>query len=155
MISNLLTILKDGKDSILYEIGDKKVTYEETYYKVRELADNLKKQGNNPVILYGHKNIEQFVSILACITAKRSYIPIDLCTPIKRIDEIIKLSDASLLIKNEDIKIDTIESLTLDELSNKYNIVDTYYEIDNNIAYIIFTSGSTGISKVYQFHMTI
>ena len=147
MISNLLTILKDGKDSILYEIGDKKVTYEETYYKVRELADNLKKQGNNPVILYGHKNIEQFVSILACITAKRSYIPIDLCTPIKRIDEIIKLSDASLLIKNEDIKIDTIESLTLDELSNKYNIVDTYYEIDNNIAYIIFTSGSTGISK--------
>ena len=147
MINNILSILKSGNNSLLYQIGDEKVTYLEGYHRVVKIADNLKKQGNSPVILYGHKSINQFLSILACVVCKRSYIPIDLCTPIKRIKQIIALSKATLLIKNEDVMIDGIECLTLDELDKKYTSVNNCYEINNDIAYIIFTSGSTGISK--------
>ena len=116
-------------------------------YKVSELADNLKKQGNSPVIVYGHKSINQFVSILACLIAKRSYIPIDLCTPLNRIKEIIKSSNATLIIKNELLEISEIECLTVNELNNKYKAISSFYQNDNEIAYIIYTSGSTGKSK--------
>lgn len=147
MLNDLLSVLKKDKDSLLYQIGNDSITYGEAYHRVISLADNLRKQGNGPIILYGHKGINQFISMLACLIAKRSYVPIDLCTPLKRINDIIKLSSATLLIKNEDIDIDNIESLTLDELDNKYRNTDKYYEISNRIAYIIFTSGSTGTSK--------
>ena len=147
MINDILSILKNGNNNILYQIGNDKITYLESYNLILKISNNLKEQGNSPVILYGHKSVNQFITILACLVAKRSYIPIDLCTPINRIKEIIKLSKASLIIKNEDIEIDDIEVLNLDELNDKYNKCKNNYPNNNNIAYIIFTSGSTGTSK--------
>ncbi len=147
MIDDILSILKKGNNNILYQINNDKITYLEAYNIALKISDNLKKQGNRPVILYGHKSINQFISILACLIAKRSYIPIDLCTPINRIKEIIRMSNATLFIKNEDIEIDDIETLTITELNNKYNKCDNIYPNNNDIAYIMFTSGSTGVSK--------
>ena len=100
MIDDILSILKKGNNNILYQINNDKITYLEAYNIALKISDNLKKQGNRPVILYGHKSINQFISILACLIAKRSYIPIDLCTPINRIKEIIRMSNATLFIKN-------------------------------------------------------
>ena len=65
MIDNLLQILKDGKENILYEINNETITYEEAYHRVIEISDSLKQEGNSPVILYGHKSIEQFAGILS------------------------------------------------------------------------------------------
>ena len=147
MLDKILDVLKNGNNNILYKIGNKEITYIEAFNKVVLIANNLKKQGNAPVILYGHKSINQFISILACVVAKRCYIPIDLCTPPKRVKEIIELSNATLLIKNENINIENIEVLTLDELNNKYENSKESYDVNNNNAYIIFTSGSTGNPK--------
>ena len=147
MLNNLLFILKEGKDKILYKINNDIITYEEAYYKVLELSNNLKKQGTSSIIIYGHKNINQFISILSCIVAKRCYIPIDLCTPTSRIKEIIKKTDTTLLIKNEPIEINSIESLTVEEVNHKYKNSNKEYKQSNKYAYIIFTSGSTGNSK--------
>ena len=146
-LDNLLTILKNGKNKILYKINNESITYKEAYKEVLTLSNNLKKQDNTPIILYGHKSINQFISILACIVAKRSYIPIDKYTPKKRIEEIIKKTNSTLLLKNENIIIKNIESLTTEELNNKYKYKRNIKENINNIAYIIFTSGSTGNSK--------
>ena len=90
----LLNILKKEKDKIIYKINNESITYDECYKRVVELASNLKKQGNESVIIYGQKSIEDFISILACVIAKRCYIPIDICTPIERIKEIILESKA-------------------------------------------------------------
>ena len=147
MLNNLLFILKEGKDKILYKINNNTITYEEAYHKVLELSTNLKKQGNSSIIIYGHKSINQFISILSCIIAKRCYIPIDLCTPISRIEEIIKKTNSTLLIKNEPLEINTIESLTVEEINNKYKNEEFIFNQTNKLAYIIFTSGSTGNSK--------
>ena len=145
--SELLKILKNGKSNILYQINDDKITYYECYTKVIELSQNLNKQGSGPVIVYGHKSIDMFISILSCLIAKRSYIPIDLYVPKRRIKEIIKSSKATLLIKNELIDIHDIEVLTIDEINKKYNLVNKHYENNNEYAYIIYTSGSTGNPK--------
>ena len=90
MLADLLEILKKGKNKILYKINHEVLTYEEGYRRVLKLSINLKKQGNSPVIIYGNKNIDGFISILSCIVAKRCYIPISLCTPNSRIKDIIK-----------------------------------------------------------------
>ena len=147
MLNNLLTVLKNGKDKILYQIDNEKITYLESYYKVKKLSESLKKQGNSPIILYGHKSINQFISILACITSKRCYIPIDTYIPKARIKEIIKETKTTLIIKNEKINIGNIETLTIEELNTKYNQQKEEYPQKNQDAYIIFTSGSTGKSK--------
>lgn len=147
MLDNLLEVLKQGKNKIIYKINDTSITYYECYQKVLELSNNLKIQGNSSVIVYGHKSINQFISILACIVAKRCYIPIDLETPLKRILEIINKTKTTLIIKNEDINIDNIECLNVDEINLKYKDKNKEYIQNNDDAYIIFTSGSTGNAK--------
>lgn len=144
---DLLNILKNNGNAILYQINNQKITYSECYSLVVKTSNNLLKQGTSPVILYGHKSIEQFVSILSCLVAGRTYIPIDLCTPVTRIKEIISSSKASLVIKNEPITIDDIPCLTLDEVNNNNFNLSSNNSINNEIAYIIYTSGSTGKSK--------
>ena len=147
MLNNILYILKEGKDKILYKINNETITYEEAYQEVLTLSNNLKKQGTSPIIVYGHKSINQFISILSCIVAKRCYIPIDFCTPIKRIEEIIKITSSTLIIKNEKIEIGKIECLTKEEINQTYQDKKKKYQQKNKYAYIIFTSGSTGNSK--------
>ena len=41
MLNNLLNILKNGKDKILYKINDEIITYEEAYNKILILKNNL------------------------------------------------------------------------------------------------------------------
>lgn len=147
MLADLLEILKKGKNKILYKINHEVLTYEEGYRRVLKLSINLKKQGNSPVIIYGNKNIDGFISVLSCIVAKRCYIPISLCTPNSRIKDIIKSTKSTLLLKNEEININNIECLTVNSLNSKYKNSIEQYNSNNNNAYIIFTSGSTGNSK--------
>lgn len=147
MLDSLLDILKSGNHKVLYKINDDVITYRECYDKVIELSDNLKKQGSSPVVVYGHKSINQFVSILACIVAKRCYIPIDTSIPLNRIWEIIDLTKTNLIIKNEEINLDNNICFTIDEINEKYRFLSTSVFNDNKDAYIIFTSGSTGKSK--------
>jgi D-alanine--poly(phosphoribitol) ligase subunit 1 len=147
MLKKLLDILKKGNDKLLYKINNDEITYRECYEKVLKLADSLRKQGNSSVIVYGHKSINQFISILACVVARRCYIPIDKCTPVNRINEIIELANVDLVIKNENIELDKDFCFNIDEINDKYSNVSNYFEIDNDFAYIIFTSGSTGNSK--------
>lgn len=137
--------VKKNGQKVAYSIKNESLTYNELWNNASFYASYLKKQGNAPVILYGHKSINMIISIIACILAKRAYIPVDLCTPKSRIKKIIALSKASLLITNEEISVDFIENCSLEELTKYGN--NNNYKIDNDIAYIIFTSGSTGNPK--------
>lgn len=138
-------IIKQNQNRTAYKINDLELSYSDLIEKSKKYGELLKKQGTNPVILYGHKNIDMFISIFACIYSGRSYIPIDLCTPIERINKIIKYTKSDLIITNEDIAINNIDIVCLKELE-KYN-ENCVNKIVNDIAYIIFTSGSTGEPK--------
>lgn len=141
---NLESIFKNNAERIAYVIDNDSITYGKLWEKANRYADLLKRQGNEPVIIYGHKSIYMIISILACLIAKRAYVPVDISVPKRRLLSIIEKSKASLIIKNEELDVDFL-CLRLDEL-DKYSS-DNYVKNNNDIAYIIFTSGSTGEPK--------
>ena len=134
----------NGNNNIVYKVKDNSITYDELYNKAKYYSDLLKREGNSPVIIYGHKSINMIISILSCLLARRCYIPIEDSMPINRIKDIIKVSKASLFINNSDNEIN-INSLRLENLI-KYKDQEIK-ENDNNYAYVIFTSGTTGSAK--------
>ena len=96
------------KERIAYCINNQKISYEDLWNKAKENSIFLQKQGTSPVIVYGHKSINMIVSMLACLIAKRAYIPVEVGMPTERINNIIKISKSTLCIKNEEIKIEDI-----------------------------------------------
>lgn len=145
MINKIYKAVKENLNTIAYIYEADKISYSTLWNEAYKYGNLLKRQGIKPVIIYGHKKIEMLISILACIIAKRTYIPVDTCTPIDRIKKIIQITDSTLIITIEDIKIANIESLRLNELEkySKNNIQENH----NDIIYTIFTSGSTGTPK--------
>ena len=140
-MNKLLTSYQNSL-KIAYKYKNQEITYQELFAKASDVAKIL--QGSSsPILIYGHKNIEMMISIIACLLSKRAYIPIDRFFPQNRIEEIIQLSKATLCIKTEEIPF---------ELSIKCsNLKDLKIEYENTpkeeIAYIMFTSGSTGMPK--------
>ena len=145
MLDEICEYLECHKGKIAYINHDETVTYEELLTKAQRLADNLKRQGEGPVIIYGHKETYVVISILACLLASRAYIPLDYYIPLERIKEIVSISKAELIITNKNLELSNIEIKTIDELESYH--FKAFKEINNDIAYIIFTSGSTGYPK--------
>lgn len=128
-----------------YQIGENKITYQELWKKAEHFSSLLKKQDSTPVILYGDNSVLFVVTILSCILAERPYVPIGKCTPISRLKEIIKLTEASLVITKEEIELEIPVLHSLEELEQfKEN---PEIEFHNDTIYMIFTSGSTGTPK--------
>ena len=145
MLTKIKNIVDNYPNNIAYAIDNETISYKKLWDMAYEYSLLLKKQGVGPVIIYGHKEINVIIAIIACIMANRTYVPIDINTPLCRIKKIIELTNSSLLIKIDDIMIDNINCCTLDEL-NQYS-KEKNKEDNNDIVYIIFTSGSTGIPK--------
>ena len=138
-------IVKQNPNKIAYKVKNNSITYKELWDTSSFYADLLKREGTSSVIIYGHKDINVLISIIACIIAGRTYVPVELSTPINRLKQIVKLADSSLILTDKNISIDNINCLKLDDLKQyeKYDIKEN----NNDIIYIIFTSGSTGIPK--------
>lgn len=132
-------------NSIAYKIGHHSITYSELFDKASIYADLLKKQGSSPVIIYGKKSLDTVISILACIIAGRTYIPLDMSSPISRIEIIASLASSTLVLTNEAVEITGCCCIPPEKLS----VFEKLDEIctESNIVYIIFTSGTTGVPK--------
>lgn len=147
MIEGLLARLRGGGDQICYQDGAQALTYAECYERVCTLAQALRRQGNGPVAVYGHKCAMQFVSILACVAARRCYIPLDTHMPRKRIEEILAQAGAELVLTNAPLDVPGVACFSPEALAQAYPEEAAVYPMENEYAYIIFTSGSTGKSK--------
>ena len=148
MLERLKKIVQANKHKVAYKINNDSISYSMIWERATSLSNALINQGTSPVILYGHKSVDMVISIIACLIAKRAYVPIDIYAPMERIYKIIKQSKTDLVIKNEDIKLENIECLNILELEEKYNNANNKnFNNENEIAYIIFTSGSTGEPK--------
>lgn len=139
-------INQKSKSNIAYKYNNESISYDELISLSKYYGDLLKREGNSPVIIYGHKSINTFISIFSCIESNRTYIPIDTFTPANRLQEIINLSGSTLLLTDELISVANINCMKLIEL-NKYKNNQINKNNNNSIAYIIFTSGSSGIPK--------
>ena len=145
MINKIKKIVEQNPNKIVYKIHDKCITYNELWGRANNYAQLLKREGTSPVIIYGHKNISVLISILACIIADRTYVPVEVSTPLYRVKQIIDITKASLVLTESKISFEGINCLSLGELKKfeKFSVRNN----KNDIVYIIFTSGSTGIPK--------
>lgn len=146
-LNNFIKIVENNKSKIAYKVNNDSITYYELWNKSNELAKSLKAEGTSPILIYGHKSINMFISIIACLIANRTYIPIDRNIPKDRIEKIVESSEASLLISNEQICVSNIKCMTVDEINENFKDKATFDTAENKIAYIIYTSGSTGEPK--------
>ena len=145
MLNKIKRVVEQNPNKIAYKVNDKSITYKELWDSANKYAELLKKQGDAPVIIYGHKDINVIISILSCIISSRAYVPVGLCTPLFRVKQIIEMTKSNLVMTDEKIEIDNVDCLSLEKLNRFEN--NEIKEINNDIVYIIFTSGSTGIPK--------
>lgn len=130
-----------------YICGEKRLTYAKLYEKAERVAAALKAQGGGAVAVLGNKEPEMIISILACIMARRAYVPLEDNLPQARIAAAIRQAECTLVLKNGSACPDCgIPCSSLAELEHA-----TKKPADggaqNETAYIIFTSGSTGTPK--------
>lgn len=144
IIDKIKEIVKLYPNRVAYTVDNESITYENLWDNATKYSKFLKNEGTSPIIIYGNKEINMIISILSCLIAKRAYIPIGTCMPISRINSIIKMTNASLILTDYEINIPNIKISKITDLSNA-----PIKEEDNlnNTSYIIFTSGSTGEPK--------
>lgn len=147
VLKKLEEIAKSNENKIAYKESKTSITYKELWDKSNKLANSLKREGTSPVLIYGDKSANMLISIVACLIANRTYIPIDICFPIERIKTIIELSKSTLVIANENLLIDGINCMSICDINQNFKDNGEYDTSLNKIAYIIFTSGSTGTPK--------
>ncbi len=132
-------------DRIAYRSADTSVSYKRLWDDACEYAALLKKQGNSPVIIYGHKSTDMVTAMLSCLMAGRPYVPVEEGTPLKRIERIIAYSGAALIISDTPLGINNVGCMKLSDI--KCFSGEDGRDCSDERAYIIFTSGSTGEPK--------
>ena len=118
-----------------------------------EVIKNLDLEKGYPIFIYGHKEVEFPISILACLITQHPFVPIDRLYPKKRIEEIKAETQSSVFIdcsgelEDENATVISFESGEINKKSGAVteSCVPVFQE--NPLAYILFTSGSTGKPK--------
>ncbi|WP_432409116.1 amino acid adenylation domain-containing protein [Wukongibacter sp. M2B1] len=139
--------------AVVYE--DKKLTYRQLNERANSLARILRqKEVKSEAIvgIMGERSLEMIVGILAVLKTGGTYLPIDPQYPLKRIEYMLKDSNAKLLLTQGKYKdklnfggqIINIEDEEL--YDNEIGNLDSINKA-TDIAYIMYTSGSTGNPK--------
>jgi D-alanine--poly(phosphoribitol) ligase subunit 1 len=100
----------------------------------RELADR-----HVPVAIHGHKEPEMLVTFLAAVKTGRPYIPLDHSAPPARVQRVMEISGAGMLLTPARVAKIVGEVGTVDYKATRLAHDDPFY--------ILFTSGSTGEPK--------
>lgn len=137
--------VQHNREKTAYIVGEDSITYGALWDKACTAAEYLKRQGTEPVILLGRKEISMVAAILACLIAGRTYVPVDSSLPVPRIQKIIESSRASLLLCESTAEFSGIPYCSLKGLM-QYGHLEPKAQ-NSDTAYIIFTSGTTGEPK--------
>ena len=120
--------------------SDKDLTWGEFRDEVEVCKEKLLSYSlpmGHPVVIYGHKEVQFIVSMVACMSLKMPYIPVDTIFPFERVKKIKDIVCSAIIINVEENNINFFEE-------NR----DTHYFMEEDpIVYIMFTSGSTGEPK--------
>lgn len=143
---------------IAHRWRDEAMTYSELAARSDALAAYLVGQLNDrsPVVVHGHKEPAMLVSFLACVKAGHPYIPVDSSLPEHRVQDIIKGSNAALVLAVDDVAVpDGTWRMNFDEVevacrSGAEPPAAWRSVASDETFYIMYTSGSTGTPKGVQ-----
>lgn len=142
--------------------GDNLISFKDLDIKARTLANKIiNKQDfiNQPIAVYLPKSIDNIISNIAITYSGNIYMNLDVKSPLKRIQNIIKLIQPKIIITNSKyikdlngIEFDNNLIIDLDEINfSKENLLISNNRleklIDTDPLCIINTSGSTGTPK--------
>jgi len=120
--------------------GDRRLTYAELWLRSDALAEHLVRltaDDRSPVAVMGQKEPELLIAFLGAAKAGRPYVPIDTVQPAHRVQRIIELSGARLMLTADDVP--AVPDASGRPPARQLDSHDPFY--------IMFTSGSTGEPK--------
>ncbi|WP_312644940.1 D-alanine--poly(phosphoribitol) ligase subunit DltA [Hydrogenoanaerobacterium sp.] len=129
-----------------------------TYAQLCERADRIARQilhkqpqNRSPIAVFGGKSLLMLLCFVACMKAGRAYLPIDCGTPPQRIQRMLALAGAGLVLATDDFSAKYCPVWSSEELWRLAEQEAPQLSLNpvsgGDIAYIIFTSGSTGDPK--------
>lgn len=140
-------VIRQCPDNEAIIFGNERITYGKLGLQADILSKRILNVGakeEDVVAIRMERSIEMLVSIVAVLKAGCAYLPIDPAYPEKRIDYMLRDSQANILLTlnlfDHEINLEHIDGVNREiELSKMDN--------GSKLAYIIYTSGSTGVPK--------
>ena len=126
--------------AVAYINGDRTLTYGELRRRSDALAAHFAGRFGDdraPIAVLGHREQEMLIAFLGAVKSGRPYVPIDTAFPQQRIDKVLAISRAALVLTPQEIA----QMPAVDEPT-----AVSYVQRDDPF-YILFTSGSTGEPK--------
>ncbi|MCP4158145.1 MAG: amino acid adenylation domain-containing protein [bacterium] len=171
IIKRFIQQVENYPEKCAIKTNEQELTYKELHHKsdciALQMAALISKQNEQPVLLLFQHGIAMITAALSTLKTGNLYVPLSPATPPKRLADILKDSEA-LLILTDTQNSDTASHLAT-QAGHQVSVLNletatyatttpppgTDYE-QNSPAYLLYTSGSTGKPKgVLQSHENI
>lgn len=162
MVRNIIDYLRDTmtkyQDKIALVDEHRKITFRELDEEARKIATEIQKEcgnvKNKPIAVYMDKCVDCVASFLGIVYSGNFYSPIDVKSPIDRINRIIDvLQPIAVVCKKEMLenvanigKCVVLEEAIQNEIDEEA-CKNYKWVLDTDPLYVLFTSGSTGQPK--------
>lgn len=141
------------------------ISYTQLYNISCYVADLLSQytcQNKQAVAILSHREIAAYASVIGCVFAGKTYVPLNVKAPIERLVSMLVTAKINTMLVSEkyqhlahgikvllpDVEIIVLEeSFLLQESENELTCADNLDKSTNSTCYIMFTSGSTGKPK--------
>ena len=161
---NIIDLLEKAKSNfaerVAYQYKEDKISFKEVFDKSLSVATLISKnlEENQPIIVISDKNIFIPSIYLGIAYSNCFYIPVSSEMPTNRINEILNLTKAQIIVcdeKNSNLvdslnfngKVFLIDECVNESIDEKLINCRKTRILDTNPLYVIFTSGSTGTPK--------
>ncbi len=131
--------------------NDKSFTYAQIDFFSAKIAAFLETMNHGLVVIYGSNSYQYIVTLIACIKAGKTAVPIDEKLDAQRCEQIINTLENSFLVVNcNDAKNKYLSKhenyFNYDEIINR-NSPRKVSLVNNSVVCLLFTSGTTNIPK--------